>query len=150
MYNLFNTHFDLRGAMFIPGWISDLSVPEAILSFPRLNFVIWQVDALRLLPIIYVVSQLLYGKYTQMSTPTQSPTQMKIMMYGLPIFFFFILYNAPAGLLVYWIISNVLTIGQQVVINNLLKQRKIALAAAAPAAPVKVLPQNRTGKKKRR
>lgn len=150
MYNLFNTHFDLRGAMFIPGWISDLSVPEAVLSFPRLNFVIWQVDALRLLPIIYVVSQLLYGKYTQMSTPTQSPTQMKIMMYGLPIFFFFILYNAPAGLLVYWIVSNILTIGQQVVINNLLKQRKIALAAAASAAPVKTIPQNKGGGKKKR
>ena len=30
MYNLFNNHFDLRGAMFIPGWIPDLSLPESI------------------------------------------------------------------------------------------------------------------------
>ena len=28
MYNLFNNHFDLRGAMFIPRWIPDLSLPE--------------------------------------------------------------------------------------------------------------------------
>lgn len=150
MYNLFNTHFDLRGASFIPGWISDLSVPEAIVTFGRVNLLIWQVDALRILPIIYVVSQLLYGKYTQMSTPTQSATQMKIMMYGMPIFFFFILYNAPSGLLVYWIVSNILTIAQQVVINNLLKQRKLALAAAAPAAPARVLPPNKGGGKKKR
>ncbi|MDR2784962.1 MAG: membrane protein insertase YidC, partial [Treponema sp.] len=33
MYNLFNNHFDLRGAMFIPGWIPDLSVPESVFSF---------------------------------------------------------------------------------------------------------------------
>jgi len=150
MYNLFNTHFDLRGASFIPGWISDLSVPESIFTFGTVNLVIWQVDALRILPIIYVVSQLLYGKYTQMSAPTQSATQMKIMMYGMPIFFFFILYNAPSGLLVYWIISNILTIGQQVVINNLLKQRKLALAAAAPAVPARVVPPNKGGGKKKR
>ena len=133
MYNLFNNHFDLRGALFIPGWIPDLSVPEAIFTFPNLNLMIWQVDALRALPIIYVVSQLLYGKYTQMTTPGQSATQMKIMMYGMPIMFFFILYNTPSGLLLYWIISNVLSIGQQIVINDILKKRKAVLAAAAPA-----------------
>jgi YidC/Oxa1 family membrane protein insertase len=152
MYNLFNNHFDLRGAMFIPGWISDLSVPEAVFTFPNLNLIIWQVDALRILPIIYVASQLLYGKYTSMTTPGQSATQMKIMMYGMPIFFFFILYNTPAGLLVYWIISNLLSIGQQIVINDLLKKRKLSLAAATPAAvPVKaVAPNKGTGKAKKR
>jgi YidC/Oxa1 family membrane protein insertase len=50
----------------------------------------------------------------------------------MPIVFFFILYNTPSGLLVYWIVSNVLSIGQQVVINNVLRQRKLALAAASP------------------
>jgi len=133
MYNLFNNHFDLRGAAFIPGWISDLSVPEAIFTFPTINLVIWQVGALRLLPIIYVVSQLLYGKYTQMTSPGQSAGQMKLMMYGMPIMFFFILYNTPSGLLVYWIVSNVLSIGQQIVINDILKKRRAVAAASAPA-----------------
>lgn len=133
MYNLFNNHFDLRGAAFIPGWISDLSVPEAIFTFPTINLVIWQLSALRILPIIYVVSQLLYGKYTSMTSPGQSATQMKLMMYGMPIMFFFILYNTPSGLLVYWIVSNVLSIGQQIVINDILKKRRAVLAAAAPA-----------------
>jgi YidC/Oxa1 family membrane protein insertase len=148
MYNLFNNHFDLRGAMFIPGWIPDLSVPEAIFSFPSVNLVIWQVEALRALPIIYVVSQLLYGKYTQMTTPGQSATQMKVMMYGMPIMFFFILYNTPSGLLLYWIVSNVLSIGQQIVINDLLKKRRAALAAAAPA-PV-IAPNRKPTKNKKK
>ena len=148
MYNLFNNHFDLRGAMFIPGWIPDLSQPEAIFSFPMINLMIWKIDAIRALPIIYVVSQLLYGKYTQMTSPGQSATQMKIMMYGMPIMFFFILYNTPAGLLLYWIISNVLSIGQQIVINDLLKKRRATLAASAPAQVIAPIRKPTKNKKK--
>ncbi|HTX71609.1 MAG TPA: membrane protein insertase YidC [Rectinemataceae bacterium] len=134
MYNLFNNHFDLRGAMFIPGWIPDLSQPEAIFSFPTINLVIWHLSALRLLPIIYLASQLLYGKYTQMmSAGGQSAAQMKIMMYGMPIMFFFILYDVPSGLLIYWIVSNVLSIVQQIAINDILRKRKAAAAVAAAA-----------------
>jgi len=134
MYNLFNNHFDLRGAMFIPGWIPDLSQPEAIFRFAEINLLIVKIDAIRALPIIYLVSQLLYGKYTSAQTAGgQNAMQMKMMMYWMPVIFFFILYNTPSGLLVYWIISNVLSIGQQMVINDLLKKRKIALEVASPS-----------------
>jgi YidC/Oxa1 family membrane protein insertase len=133
MYNLFNNHFDLRGALFIPGWIPDLSQPEAIFRFAEVNLLLVKIDAIRALPIIYLISQLLYAKYTQTAQAGQSATQMKIMMYWMPVFFFFILYNTPSGLLVYWIVSNVLSIGQQVVINDILKKRRQALALASPA-----------------
>jgi YidC/Oxa1 family membrane protein insertase len=135
MYNLFNSHFDLRGAMFIPGWIPDLSVPESIWDFPpdvRLPLLGW--TALRLLPFIYVGSQLLYGKVTQ--TPDQqNNTQMKMMLYVMPIVFFFILYDVPSGLLIYWIFSNLLTLVQQLVINKYFIPRK-RLAATKEEAPV--------------
>jgi YidC/Oxa1 family membrane protein insertase len=134
MYNLFNNHFDLRGAMFIPGWIPDLSQPEAIWTFPGgfvLPFLKW--NALRLVPFIYVGSQLLYGKVTQ--TPDQQGnTQMKMMLYVMPIFFFFILYNVPSGLLLYWIFSNLLTMVQQVAINKYLAPKRAAAKAAEAAA----------------
>jgi len=133
MYNLFNNHFDLRGASFIAGWIGDLSLPETIWNFGefRLPLVGW--SDLRALPIIYLISQLLYGKFTQTSQPGQNANQMKLMMYGMPIMFFFVLYDVPSGLLLYWIVSNVLTIVQQVVINDMLKKHKLA-AANAPAS----------------
>jgi YidC/Oxa1 family membrane protein insertase len=118
MYNLFNSHFDLRGALFIPHWIPDLSVPESIWDFPsgvRLPLLGW--TALRLFSFFYVGSQLLYGKVTQ--TPDQqNNTQMKMMLYVMPIVFFFILYDVPSGLLIYWIFSNLLTLVQQLVINK--------------------------------
>jgi YidC/Oxa1 family membrane protein insertase len=132
MYNLFNNHFDLRGAMFIPGWIPDLSVPEAIWQFPgnfRLPLLGW--TALRALPFIYVGSQLLYGKVTQ--TPgQQTNTQMKMMLYIMPLIFFFILYDVPSGLLIYWIFSNILTLVQQVIINKYVLAKK----TQAPPEPV--------------
>jgi YidC/Oxa1 family membrane protein insertase len=134
MYNLFNNHFDLRGAMFIPGWIPDLSLPESIWDFPpgvRLPILGW--NALRLLPFIYVGSQLLYGKVTQ--TPDQQANaQMKMMLYVMPIAFFFILYDVPSGLLIYWIFSNLLTMVQQVAINKYLAPRRAAAAAAQAAS----------------
>jgi YidC/Oxa1 family membrane protein insertase len=134
MYNLFNNHFDLRGAPFIPHWIPDLSLPEAVYTFSNFQVPILGWTAIRLLPFIYVGSQLLYGKVTQ--TPDQqSNAQMKMMLYVMPIMFFFILYNVPSGLLVYWIFSNLFTLVQQVMINKYLAPKRAA-QAAAQAGPV--------------
>jgi len=132
MYGLFNNHFDLRGAVFIPGWIPDLSVPEAIWLFPndfRMPLLGW--NALRALPFIYVGSQLLYGKVTQMPGQ-QSNQQMKMMLYVMPIVFFFVLYDVPSGLLIYWIFSNLLTLVQQLIINRYVLAKRAAQAAAQP------------------
>ncbi|MDP2790154.1 MAG: membrane protein insertase YidC [Rectinemataceae bacterium] len=130
MYNLFNNHFDLRGASFIAGWIGDLSLPESIWNFGTFRLPLLGWSDLRALPIIYLASQLLYGKFTQTSQPGQNANQMKMMMYGMPIMFFFVLYDVPSGLLLYWIVSNVLTIVQQMVINDMLKKHKLAVAQA--------------------
>jgi YidC/Oxa1 family membrane protein insertase len=131
MYNLFNNHFDLRGAPFIPVWIPDLSLPEAVYTFSNFRIPILGWTAIRLLPFIYVGSQLLYGKVTQ--TPDQKGNaQMKIMLYVMPIMFFFILYNVPSGLLIYWIFSNVFTMVQQVMINKYLASKRAVQAAKQP------------------
>ncbi|HOX33753.1 MAG TPA: membrane protein insertase YidC [Spirochaetales bacterium] len=152
MYNLFNNHFDLRGALFIPGWIPDLSQPEAIYSFAPINLFVFKLSAIRVLPVIYLLSQLFYGKFTQTQASGQTAAQMKFMMYGMPIMFFFILYDVPSGLLIYWIFSNLIQIAQQVVINDILKKRKLELAAAggAPAGAKlnKIAPNKGKGKKK--
>lgn len=123
MYGLFNNYFEFRGAMFIPGWIPDLSQGDSIMVLPfTIPLLGW--SNIRLLPMIYVVSQLLFSKVTQTPGAGQQNSSMKIMMYGMPLFFFFIFYNAPAGLLVYWIFSNVLTLIQQVIINKMMAKKK--------------------------
>jgi len=144
MYQLFSNHFDMRGAGFIPGWIPDLSLPEYIVKFPdgfRVPILGW--TALRALPFIYVGSQLIYGKVTQMPGQ-QSNSQMKMMLYVMPIVFFFVLYNVPSGLLIYWIFSNLLTLVQQIIINRYIIAKK---AEELPAEPeLKIAP----GKKKKK
>jgi len=146
MYGLFNNHFDLRGASFIPGWIPDLSVPEYIARSDTFRFPFLGWNALRGLPFIYVASQLLYGKVTQMPGQ-QSNTQMKFMLYVMPVIFFFILYNVPSGLLIYWIFSNLLTLVQQVIINKFFIEKKRAAQAQAQAEQeTKIAP----GKKKKK
>ncbi len=123
MYNLFNNYFEFRGAMFIPGWIPDLSHGDSIMALPfTVPIVGW--SELRILPIVYVVSQLLFGKVTQTPTSGQQNGTMKIMMYGMPLFFFFLFYNAPAGLILYWTLSNILTLVQQVIINKMMHAKK--------------------------
>ena len=49
---------------------------------------------------------------------------MKFMTYGLPLLFFFMFYNAPAGLLLYWTVSSIFQIGQQMIINKIMKDKK--------------------------
>ena len=124
MYRLFNNYFEFRGAMFIPHWIPDLSVGDSVLQFPNpLPFLGW--TDLRILPIVYVISQMVFGKITQ--TPTSDQQQnstMKIMMYGMPVFFFFMFYNAPSGLLLYWTCANFLMLVQQMIIKAMMKGRK--------------------------
>lgn len=123
MYNLFNNYFEFRGASFIPGWISDLSSGDHVktlgFNLPFLG------NQIRLLPVIYVISQLLFGKITQnggTAAAGQSAAQMKMMMYGMPILFFFLFYNAPSGLLLYWTVSNLIQLGQQLFINAKIKK----------------------------
>ncbi len=124
MYNLFNNYFEFRGARFISGWIPDLSSGDSIYTFrfdlPFLG------NQLRILPVIYLVSQLLFGKITQNggTAAGTSQTQMNMMMYGMPAVFFFLFYNAPSGLLLYWTISNLFQMGQQLVINKMMKEKK--------------------------
>ncbi len=125
MYGLFNKFFELRGAVFIPGWISDLSAPEAVYVFESFTIPILGWDAIRLLPILFVITQLIYGKLMQTGNQG-SNSQMKMMNTLMPVMFFFILYNAPSGLLTYWIASNIITAIQQIITNKLQKRDKTA------------------------
>jgi len=130
MFGLFNNHFDLRGAAFIQGWINDLSSPESIIHFNNFTIPILGWTDIRLLPIIFVATQIITSKFTQTPASGGSASQMKMMTYMLPIVFFFILYNMPSGLLVYWIVTNVLTAGQQYYNKRLMHNRAVAAGKA--------------------
>lgn len=129
MYDLFNNYFEFRGSLFIPHWIEDLSSGDSVYTF-GFNIPFFG-NQMRILPFIYLASQLFFGKITGMGGATgagQTQAQMKMMMYGMPIMFFVLFYNAPSGLLLYWTVSNLFQMGQQVIINRSMKNKKAELA----------------------
>jgi YidC/Oxa1 family membrane protein insertase len=123
LYALLNDYFDLRGALFIPGWIPDLSAPESILDFAPAAIPLLGWQNLRLLPFVMLATQFLQTKFTQ--TPDASNQQMKLLGYAMPAVFFFILYDMPSGLVLYWTVQNVLSIVQQAYINGRRKKKDV-------------------------
>jgi YidC/Oxa1 family membrane protein insertase len=67
--------------------------------------------------VMYVGSQLLSS--LMMSSPMMDKTQRQLMLL-LPLFFVIIVINFPAGLLVYWITTNVWTMGQQYTVKRMI------------------------------
>lgn len=122
LYGLLNKHFELRGAVFLAGWITDLSQPESIFNFAPTKIPLLGWSDIRLLPIIYVATQVLSSKFMQ--TDASANPSMKMMTYMMPVVFFFILYDMPSGLILYWTITNVITVLQQMYSNRHLAKVK--------------------------
>src|SRR5271165_2238826 len=86
--------------------------------------------ALVVLIILYVGSQL---ASTFIATATADPNQRRLMLL-LPVVFVVILYRYPAGLLVYWITTNLWTVGQQFLIKRHMGATPPAAAGKGPGA----------------
>jgi YidC/Oxa1 family membrane protein insertase len=115
LYKVLSITIELRGAPWL--WVADLSQPESI--------------AIRILPILLVVTQFLSQKMTP--SPGMDPAQQKIMLF-MPLMFGFMFWGASAGLVLYWLTSNVVSIAQQLLLNR---------NTPAPAVAVVVPPKKK-------
>ena len=114
MYQLLDRMFELKGASFL--WIKDLAMPDALIAFsftiPLLN-----ISSLNILPIIMVISQV----FQSLLTPgMDNNPQAKMMIWLMPLMFFFFFYNVSSGLVLYWTVMNLLGIVQQLFMNKTL------------------------------
>ncbi len=98
----------LRQAPFF-AWIDDLSVPETLFDIPGLGVPI------RVLPLIMGATMVLQQKITPMQA---DPAQAKMMMTVMPIMMTVIFYQFPSGLVLYWMVSNILAILHQLWIGR--------------------------------
>ncbi len=98
-YAMLSVAIEIRGAHFF-GWIHNLSAP----------------DPLFITPVLMGVAQFWQ---TKMTPTTADPAQQKIMMF-MPIMFTFMSLSFPSGLVIYWLVSTVWTIGQQYATNYLI------------------------------
>lgn len=91
-------------------------------------------DPSTILVLLYMASQLLSSK---LLTATTDRSQ-QMMMYVMPLMFgvIFLFTQFPAGVLIYWVTTNIWTIGQQLVVKELIQIKEgKAEAALAPAGP---------------
>ena len=99
---------EMRNAPWI-GWIKDLSAPDSLFGvIPWLNMPVGP------LPLLMMASSVL-----QVAIGTKPPDPMQArMMWMMPIAFGFMFFFFPAGLVLYWLTNNILSIAQQWYINR--------------------------------
>jgi len=113
LYRMLYQAIELRHAPFM-GWIADLSAPDRLFSF---DFAIPFMQAPYGIPVLTIIMGASMFLQQKMSPSTGDPTQAKMMML-MPIFMTFIFINFPAGLVLYWLVNNLLSIGQQYYIQK--------------------------------
>jgi len=99
-YKVLLVSIELRHAPWLL-WIQDLSARDPLL----------------ILPVIMGISQFVMQKLTP---TTVDPNQAKILMF-MPLFFTVLLVYFPSGLLLYWTVSNIIGIAQQIYVNKTTK-----------------------------
>ena len=113
LYRMLYQMIELRHAPFFL-WINDLSAPDRLLRFDFAIPLMTPPYGIPVLTIIMGASMFLQQK---MSPPAGDPSQAKIMML-MPIVFTVLFINFSSGLVLYWLINNLASMGQQYYISK--------------------------------
>jgi len=108
LYRMLYEAIELRHAPFF-GWITDLSAPDRLLSF---DFSIPFMQPPYGIPVLTIIMGATMFLQQKLSPAMGDPSQAKIMMF-MPIVFTVIFINFSSGLVLYWLVNNVLSISQQ-------------------------------------
>ena len=111
LYQALLPAIELRHSPFVL-WIDDLSAADYTL----------------VLPLLMGVSMYLQQSLTP--TPAMDPTQATMMKW-MPLIFIFFFLDMPSGLVLYWVVSNVISIFQQIFFNKIKKKKGIGAQSKA-------------------
>ena len=134
---------ELRGAAFLPFWITDLSVPDALVRFSTVTVPLlgWKVNSLNLLPILmgvaFYLQQKLMPKQASAAASPQVAQQQKMMMIMMPLLFPLMLYKAPSGVNLYIMASTFAGIIEQYFIRKHIREKEQAESIGLVAATSK-------------
>jgi YidC/Oxa1 family membrane protein insertase len=113
LYRMLYEAIELRHAPFFL-WINDLSAPDRLFHF---DFSIPFMEPPYGIPVLTLVMGATMFLQQRMSPPMGDAAQAKMMML-LPIVFTFIFINFSSGLVLYWLVNNIVSIGQQYYITK--------------------------------
>ncbi len=144
MWSAVYASIELRGAPFLPFWITDLSVPDALYRFPTpivVPLLGWKIESLNLLPLLmgvaFYLQQKLMPSQPAASANPQAAQQQKMMMIMLPLLFPLMLYKAPSGVNLYIMASTFAGVFEQHVIRKHIREKEKAEAKGLVAATSK-------------
>ncbi|NOY70415.1 MAG: membrane protein insertase YidC [Deltaproteobacteria bacterium] len=112
-YRMLYAAIELRHAPFLL-WINDLAAPDRLFHF---NFAVPMMTPPYGIPVLTIIMGLTMFLQQKMSPPPGDPTQAKFMML-MPVIFTVIFINFPSGLVLYWMVNNILSISQQYYITR--------------------------------
>jgi YidC/Oxa1 family membrane protein insertase len=119
MFNFFPNSIELRQETL--WWASDLSTYD---EFIKLSFNIpFYGSHVSLFTLLMTVSTLVYTYFNNQMSTVQGP--MKYVSYIMPVVFLFVLNSFPAGLSFYYLVSNIVTIGQQFIIRRFVDENAL-------------------------
>ena len=108
LYKVLNISIEIRHAPFI-GWIKDLSAPDPLVLSSLLHFPIPSLLDIGVWPIIMGITMFVQQKLN----PTPTNKDQARMFALMPVIFTFMLGHFASGLVIYWTLSNILSIIQQ-------------------------------------
>ena len=103
LFYALQSSIELRHAPFVL-WINDLAAPEALFLIPGIEL------PFRVLPIMMAASMVLQAKLQPMSP---DPSQAQMMTTVMPVMMLVLFYRFPSGLVLYYMLSNLLGIAHQ-------------------------------------
>ncbi len=115
LFNAFSNSIELWHSPFI-FWMQDLSRPDTVGTIPFLGF------GLNILPLLMIGSQILYQRFTTIS----SDPQQKMLMYLMPVIMLFFFWSIPSGVTLYWTLQNFISIAWHLVSGFVGKQKMVA------------------------
>jgi len=141
LYTAIDASISLRGARFLPVWITDLSAPDSIVTFPSISLVLFSISAINLLPILmgvaFYVQQKLTPQQASAAANPQLAQQTKMMAIMTTVLFPVMLYSAPSGLNLYIMASTFAGAIEQYVIKKHIEQKDKAEAVGLVAVTSK-------------
>lgn len=115
LYKVLYVTIEMRHAPFF-GWLKDLSAADSSNIFTAFGLIPWEAPNflhLGILPILYCITMIIQQRQQPMPTDPVQAKMMKIMPFAL----LFLFATFPAGLVIYWVWSNILSIIQQEIIT---------------------------------
>jgi YidC/Oxa1 family membrane protein insertase len=125
LYRAITISLDFRQASFL--WIPDLSAAEPYF--------------IHILPILMTGTMVVLQLVTP--APSADPLQRKMMAIGMPLFMLYILWSAPSGLVLYWLVGNIVGFTQQFLINRWTKTDDDEVETPPPPGKKKTPPRNK-------